>query len=448
MNYQLLKNTIEDEAKKQGLEEYEIYYMSNDELSVDTLNKEPNSFSAGVSGGICFRVLYEGKMGYAASELMEEGEMRALVSRAVANARATEKPDTVGIYHGSESYAELKNKEYTPKSAAELKKLCADLAEEIYASSDKVTGGTATYGVTAGFTVRLSNSHGLNLETKCGLNLLQLQAVICDDGKYESAYDMKELFGDDLDLKSLASDVVEKAIVKAGAGLTESGKYSVVFSPKQMRTILSAFVSVFSARVAQMGMSLLAGKEGEVIASDIVTITDDPMREGVSIQTNFDAEGVAAYRKSVVEGGVLKTLLHNRETALKAGVQSTGNASKGGYASPVAVSPYAFCIEAGKNTEDELLAMAEGGLYITELKGLHAGANAVTGDFSIEAAGFRIEGGKLGSAVKSFTIAGNFFELLKSVAALSNEVEVGISGGFTTFGSPAVLVHNMSIAGK
>ena len=116
MNYQLLKNTIEDEAKKQGLEEYEIYYMANEELSVDTLNKEPNSFSAGVSGGICFRVLHNGKMGYAASELMEEAEMRALVSRAVANAGATEKPDIVGIYHGSDSYKELKNKEYTPKS--------------------------------------------------------------------------------------------------------------------------------------------------------------------------------------------------------------------------------------------------------------------------------------------------------------------------------------------
>ena len=150
----------------------------------------------------------------------------------------------------------------------------------------------------------------------------------------------------------------------------------------------------------------------------------------------------------MVEGGVLKTLLHNRETALKAGVQSTGNASKGGYASPVSVSPYAFCLEAGEHTEDELLKMAEGGLYITELKGLHAGANAVTGDFSIESAGFRIVDGKLGEAVKSFTIAGNFFELLKSIAALSNEVEVGVSGGFTTFGSPAVLVHNMSVAGK
>ena len=449
MNYELLKKAIEDEAKLQGLTEYEIYYMSNDELSVDTLNREPNSFSSGNSGGICFRVLHDGKIGYASSELMEENEMKALVSRAKANAAATEKPDTVGIYKGSESYAELKNASYTPKSAAELKKLTASLADEIYKSSDKVAGGTATYGITAGFTVRLSNSHGLDLETKCGLNLIQLQAVICDDGKYESAYDMKELFdGEEVDLGSLASDVVEKALLKAHAGLIDSGKYSIVLSAKQMRTILSAFVSAFSAKMAQMGMSLLAGKEGEKIAADIVTITDDPMREGVSIQTNFDAEGVAAYRKAVVENGTLKTLLHNRETAKKAGVESTGNASKGSYASPVAISPYAFCLEAGEYTEEELFAMAEGGIYITELKGLHAGANAVTGDFSIESAGFKICDGKLGEAVKSFTIAGNFFDLLKSISALSNKVEVGVSGGFTTFGSPSVLIHGMSVAGK
>ena len=448
MNYDLLKKAIEDEAARQGLSEYEIYYMSNEELSVDTLNKEPNSFSSGVSGGICFRVLYDGKMGYAASELMEEGEMKALVSRAVENAKGTEKPDTVGIFAGSPSYAELKNTDFTPKSAAELKKLSMDLAEEIYKTGDKVTTGTATYGVTAGFTVRLSNSHGLNLETKCGISALQLQAVICDDGKYESAYDMRELKGEEIDMKSLAGEVVEKAIKKAGAGFIESGKYSIVLSAKQMRTMLSAFVSAFSARSAQMGMSLLAGKEGEKIASDIVNITDDPMREGVSIQTNFDAEGVSAYRKSVVEGGVLKTLLHNRETAKKAGVESTGNASKGGYASPVSVSPYAFCLEAGDKSEEELFAMVGNGIYITELSGLHAGANAVTGDFSIQSAGFKIVDGKLGEAVKSFTIAGNFFELLKSIAALSDKVEVGVSGGFTTFGAPAVLIHNMSVAGK
>ena len=447
MNYELLKKTIEDEAKLQGLTEYEIYYMSSDELSVDTLNKEPNSFSAGVSGGICFRASYDGKIGYAASELMEEGEMRSLVSRAKENAIATEKPDTVGIFKGSDSYPELKTRSFVPASAAEFKKLCTDFAEEIYGASDKVTGGTATYGGTMGFEVRLSNSHGLDLSTKCGVNLIQGMAVICDDGKYENEYTVKEL-SDDVDLKALAKDIVDGAILKANAGLVETGKYNIVFDAKQMRTILSVYSSTFSAKMAQMGMSLLAGKEGEKIAADIVTITDDPMREGVSIQTNFDAEGVAAYRKDVVEAGVLKTLLHNRETAAVAGVESTGNASKGSYASPVAISPYAFCLEAGDKTFDELLALAGNGLYITELKGLHAGANAVTGDFSLESAGFKIVDGKKGEAVKSFTIAGNFFELLKSISAMSNEVEVAVTGGFTTFGAPAVLIKDMSVAGK
>lgn len=447
MNYELLKSVIENEAKLQGVTEYEIYYMSSSELSIDTLNKEPNSFSSGVSGGICLKVVHDGKLGYASSELMEEEEMKSLVSRAKSNAESTEKPDTVGIFKGSDHYEPLNNDAFTAKGAGELKKLTEELAEAVYNSSDKVAGGTATYGITAEFVVRLSNSHGLNLETQCGINALQLGAVICDDGKYESEYNLKELKGE-VDLDELARETVDLALKKAHAVGVESGKYNVVLDPKQMRTILSVYSSAFSAKMAQMGMSLLAGKEGEKIASDIVTITDDPMREGVSIQTNFDAEGVAAFRKAVVEGGVLKTLLHNRETAANQGVESTGNASKGGYASPVAISPYAFCLEAGDKTEDELLNLAGNGIYITELKGLHAGANPITGDFSLESAGFKIENGKLTDAVKSFTIAGNFFELIKNISALSDKVEVAVTGGFTTFGAPAVLIPDMSVAGK
>ena len=115
---------------------------------------------------------------------------------------------------------------------------------------------------------------------------------------------------------------------------------------------------------------------------------------------------------------------------------------------PVGISPYAFCIEAGEYSHDALLELAGNGVYITEVKGLHAGANAVTGDFSIESAGFMIENGKLTRPVKSFTVAGNFFELLGNISALSNEVTVGISGSFTRFGSPDVLIRDMSIAGK
>ena len=210
----------------------------------------------------------------------------------------------------------------------------------------------------------------------------------------------------------------------------------------------SVFSSAFSAKAALDGMSKLKGQEGEKIAADIVTITDDPQREGNTIGTNFDAEGVATHRKAVVEAGVLKTLLHNRETALAMGKETTANASKAGYSSPIGIRPYSFAIEPGDKSRDELFALAGNGIFITEINGLHAGANPVSGDFSLQSAGFVIRDGKKCEAVKGFTVAGNFFELLKSISALGAKLERGVTTGFTGFCSPDVLIPEMSIAGK
>jgi PmbA protein len=210
-----------------------------------------------------------------------------------------------------------------------------------------------------------------------------------------------------------------------------------------MRSLLSAFSSAFSAKNALLGMSRLAGKEGEQIASEIVTITDDAMREGCPVQTPFDDEGVATYKKTVVENGVLKTMLYDLTTAYKTGKTTTGNGRRGGN-----IAPYNFGICAGNETQDDLFAKTGDGIYVTGVKGLHAGANAITGDFSVESEGFLIKDGKKAGPIKSFTIAGNFFELLKSIDSLGNEIKWGIPAGFTVFGSPDVLIRAMSVAGK
>jgi PmbA protein len=446
MNFNTLKTAIKNAAEKHDVKEYEIYYMSSSDISVETLNNEISNFSSGLAGGLCLRLVMDGKMGYASTELMEEAEMESLVERAIENAKYTEKEDTVGIFAGSPSYEKPNLPEFVPTDAAKLKELALATSGALYAS-DTVQNGTTSAAMSSGYVIRLCNSHGLDLETSAGITAVMAAAVVAKDGQVENNYAVKEL-KEGTNPDEIAKEAVNNALEKIGAGSMESGKMNVIIDGKQMRAILSSFSSVFSAKSAQMGMSLLAGKENTVIASDIVTISDDPKREGLSIQSYFDAEGVAAYRKNIVENGVLKTLLHNRETAKRASVETTGNASKGGYSSPVDISPYAFCIEAGNYTEDELFALAGNGVYITEVKGLHAGANAVTGDFSIESAGFRIVDGKKAGAVKSFTIAGNFFELLKSVTALSNEVKFGVPGGKTTFGSPNVLIKDMSVAGK
>lgn len=447
MNFDLLKNALVKALLEEGLTEYEIYYMSDESVSVATLNKEVNSFSSSESGGLCLRVLVDGKMGYASTELMSESEMAELPRRAKSNAEATEKPDTVGIYAGSDSYDELKIKKVELLSAADLKDYAIKTGEALFAKDPAVKEGTSSQAICAGTTVRLVNSHGVDLSLDCGINALIGEAVVGVGDENQQDYSFKILTGDET-VTEVVDEAVSEALARIGAGSVDSGKYNVVISGNQMRSLLSVFFSAFSAKAVIDGMSRLKGKEGEKIASEIVTITDDPQREGNAVGTTFDAEGVATHRKAVVEAGVLKTFLHNRETALAMGKETTANASKAGYSSPIGIRPYSFAIEPGDKSQDELFAMVGDGIYITEINGLHAGANPVSGDFSLQSAGFLIKGGKKAEAVKGFTVAGNFFELLKNISCLGNKLERGVTTEFTGFCAPDVLVPDMSIAGK
>ena len=450
MNFDALKNTLVSALKEAGLNEYEIYYMSDESVSVSTLNKEVNSFSSSTSGGLCLRVAVEGRMGYASTELMTEAEMAELPARAKANALATEKLDTVGIFAGSESYEPLSLEKVVLLSAADLKTFAVKTGEALFAKDASVKDGTSSQAIAAGTQIRLVNSHGVDLSLDCGVNALIGEAVVEVNGESQADYSFKNLDKENEDkcIEEVVAEATEEALAKIGASLVDSGKYSVVISGNQMRSLMSVFSSAFSAKAALDGMSKLKGMEGEKIASDIVTITDDPQREGNSIGTNFDAEGVATHRKAVVEAGVLKTLLHNRETALAMGKETTANAFKAGYSSPIGIHPYSFAIEPGDKSQDELFALVGNGIYITEINGLHAGANPVSGDFSLQSAGFMIRDGKKCEAVKGFTVAGNFFDLLKSISALGNKLERGVVTGFTGFCAPDVLVPDMSIAGK
>jgi PmbA protein len=145
---------------------------------------------------------------------------------------------------------------------------------------------------------------------------------------------------------------------------------------------------------------------------------------------------------------VFNTLLYNLKTAAVAGKQTTGNASKGGYDAPVGVRPFTMYLEGGQLTEEQLLEKAGNGVYISSLSGLHAGANAITGDFSLQSAGFMLENGKKTTPVKSFTVAGNFYELLKNIVAMADNAHLPSAMGSTAFGAPTTWVAGLSIAGK
>jgi len=175
---------------------------------------------------------------------------------------------------------------------------------------------------------------------------------------------------------------------------------------------------------------------------------DDPFHPENPMPMPFDAEGSPTAKKNIIEKGQFKTLLYNLKTAAVAGKETTGNAAKGGYASAVGVRPFSMYLAGGEMTEEELLLQVGNGVYINSLGGLHAGANPITGDFSLQSAGFMIEGGVKTTAVKSFTVAGNFYELLKNVVAVANNTHLPTAMGMTAFGAPSTWVNGLSIAGK
>lgn len=446
MLFEQMKNALIAAATEAGIEQYEIYYQVGESISAETLKDEISAFASSVSGGICFRCIVGGKMGYASSELLTEDAMQELVQNAVANAACIDNDDEVFIFEGSPAYAKIDAGEVKLADAVTIRDTALRLQKETYAQSDKVADGTQSVAMSSVGEVRLYNSHGLSLSNRTGMSGAYAAAVVRDGDEAQEDFDF--MVGESFDdVKDAAKNAVRGALNKMGASVAPSGKQNVVFDGKQFRQFLAVFSSAFSAKNAQLGLSLLAGKEGEQIAAPFVNIIDDPMREGSPIKTPFDGEGVATARRAVVENGVLKTMLYDLTTAKKAGVTSTGNGQKGSYAAPVSIAPYNFGMMAGECDLDTLLSMAGEGIYITECKGFHAGANAVTGDFSIESAGFMIRDGKLAEPVKSFTIAGNFFELIKNIDTLGNEVRWGIPSR-TTFGSPDVFVRDMSVAGK
>ena len=448
MKLEELKNKIKQTAEAVGLSEYEIYYSSESSVSTETLKDEISSFSSGTHAGISFRCIVDGKMGYASTELMTESEMEALVTRAIDNATYQDYDDEVFLYAGSKEYRRVTATPPEMPSAEELKDAALAIQRATYASSDKVTDGTQSSTFAFETMISISNSYGLELTNHVGNVGCFAESVVKDGEDSQFSYEMAEGITPEC-YQDISKKATEKALKKLGAVTIPSGKYSVVFSNRAFSSLLSSFWGIFSAKNAELGLSLLKGKEGDVIASACVTIIDDPMREGCRIQTSFDSEGVATYQKNVVENGVLKTLLYDLATARKAGKESTGNGLRGGYSGAVGIAPFNFYLSPSEESLVALFGKAgEGALYVTALKGLHAGTNAVTGDFSVESEGFLIENGKEGKAIRSFTVSGNFFDLMKSIDAVGSDLYFGVPGGFTLFGAPSVLVKNIGVAGK
>ena len=448
MNFNEFKELVIAECKALGIAEYELYYQAGASTSVDTFQHSINEFTSSYSGGLCFRCIVNGKMGYASTENLSASQAKAVVAKAVDNAVNLEAEEAVFLGEGGQEYEPLEDKSYALPTTEELIAKVLETTEKLYAADPMAVDGCQAQGIIETSEVAIYNSKGLDLHRSSSASGLVAVGVVSNGKEMSNDYQIKLGKLDEIDVDAMVKKAVDGAKEKLGGEVAPTGQYPVIFSTEAMCSLLGVYSSIFNSEAAQKGLSKLAGKEGETIAAPCVTLVDDPFHCDNPEPMNFDAEGSPTHKKAVIENGVLNTLLYNLKTAAVAGKKTTGNASKAGYDAAVGIRPFTMYLQGGDITEEELLQKAGNGVYITSLGGLHAGADAISGDFSLQSSGYMIENGVKTRYVKSFTVAGNFYELLKNIVALADNCRLPRAMGSTTFGAPSVLVDGLSVAGK
>ena len=244
-----------------------------------------------------------------------------------------------------------------------------------------------------------------------------------------------------VDTEEIAAQAIEYFRMAEQIAPIESGEMPVIFTPKGMVALLLSLGLAIDGKSVYLGASPLRDKIGQLIASPSLTIKDDPFIEFGPRTSAFDDEGLPRKVTPIVEKGVLRNFLYDLDTAGRAGVKPTGHGTYRQLTNLV--------IEPGDTPYETMLRTTPNGLLVHEFLGLGQG-NPINGEFSINVfLGSKIENGKLVGRVKDVMLAGNAFEALKDILAISKERE-WVSGPWTWFTGlmPYVQVGKLSVTAK
>lgn len=447
MDLKKFKNSIFEKAKQEGFSEFEIYFSSSKSLKISVFKGDVETFNNSENGGISFRGVFNNKLGYAYSEKVDISVIDEILKSAKENAIIIESSEIDEIFAGSESYPKLElfsqNLENVPVQT--LIEQCVKMEKTALSLSDKISSCNYCFVGKGSSYIYIANSKGLELDKKQNYvySYLNVIAKNEDDIKSGNAVFIGTDFSE-FNVEKLAKEAVEKATNFLGAKSIPSGKYNIIFENEVFAELLSNFTSSFFGENVQKGFSLLKNKLNTKIASPLITIVEEPLKENSQASASFDSEGVACFDKTIVENGILKMFLYNLKSAKKDKTKSTGNGFKASFKGTVSTDVTNFFIKNGKTCKEDLIKSMEEGVLITEISGLHAGVNTISGDFSLLAQGFFIKNGKCQKPVEQITISGNFYNVLENVVYVCNDIKFLSSG----IGSPSLYVEKLDIAGE
>ncbi len=444
MDYKNLAQQLVKKCIKKGADAAEVYIENGRELSIEVRNGEIETVQETSSHGVGFRVFVKGRMAFSNCNDFSNQALDNAIDSAVKFAKNTT-PDENNILPDDKGITEIADL-YDPEINQVPMEKKIELAKEIEKLAMKDTRITKSAG--SEFSeyegeVFLANSNDLlksYQSSGCSLGV----SVVAEKGDQKSSgaeYCSRRFFTDIKSPAEIAEKAAREAYEMLDPRMVKTQKAMVIFHPDVAYAILGGILAAVNGERVLQGASFLAAKMDQKIASELLTVIDDGTRAKGLSSRPFDGEGVPTQKRIIVDKGVLNGFMYNTIVAKKAGVKSTGNASRRGFTSLPAIGAHNFYITAGQIPPEEIINATQIGLLLKGVTGY--GINPVNGNFSGGASGFWIENGKIAFPVKGLTIAGTAEEMLNGIDVVGNDLDLNRS-----FTSPTFRIKLMQIGGE
>ncbi len=231
-----------------------------------------------------------------------------------------------------------------------------------------------------------------------------------------------------------------RVLRKLGGRPVSTQAVPIVFDPIVGEDLLRILFEALNGMAILRHNSFMVGRLGERVGNPLIHLVDDATMVAGLGSRPFDGEGVGARRTDVIRGGILSSYLCDTFTAIKLGLDCTGNAARRFDAAPV-VGPTNLYLEAGTTPPEEIIRSVSRGMFVTKL--YWVGTNLANGDYSRGAEGVWIENGELTHPIQEVTIAGNVLDMLQRIAVVGSDLEFR-----GPLASPTLLVSDIVISGR
>jgi len=418
---------------------------------------------SGVDQGLGIRVLYKGAWGFSSTSSLEIKDIQAVVKTSFKIAKATSKgvkeKAKIRSVKPVKDHVKVKTRQPLTEVGIDKKmKKVLGFSKTTRDYSPKIVSANLVYEDASGQKV-IASSDGAKILTDISRVYVGVIPVAKQAQKLTSARErMGKIGGFELFSEVNGDEIMEKAAERAvnllKAKPAPSGRFTVIADPRLAGTFAHEAVGhACEADLVIAGESILAGKIGKVVGSKLVSIFDDSTLAGGWGSQKYDDEGVATKKRLLMERGVLKGYITNKEAAAKLKLEPNGGARAENFSYPPIVRMSNTYIARGDHSFEELLEDIDYGVYLKATRGGQVDPAKGTFQFNAQEA-YLIEKGKLTTPLLDVSLSGLTLETLHNIDAVGNDFELNI--GFCGKGqtvpvgdaSPHIRIKNALVGGR